>query len=147
MNEHAVPRNVTGFQFQLIGSMTLKQFGYLLFGCVMAFIFFKSPLSIFRYPIAAFFALAGVAFAFLPVQERPLEVFLINLIKSVYAPTQFVWQKQITLPDIFTQQTTAKKQSQLVKTQANHQDTSAKLATYLASIKSGTTPNLEMSED
>lgn len=99
MEQHPIPRNVTGFKFQLIGSMTLKQFAYLAFGLAIAFVVYKSPLSIFRYPLAAFFALLGVALAFIPIQERPLDIWIVNFIKSVYAPTQYVWRKEPAVPD------------------------------------------------
>ena len=42
MQQHPVPRNVTGFQFKLVGDMTLKQFGYLAGGVVMGYIAFRA---------------------------------------------------------------------------------------------------------
>jgi hypothetical protein len=133
MNEHPVPRNVTGFQFQLIGFMTLKQFGYLVTGALIAFVFFKAPISFFRFPIAAVFFCVGAAFAFLPVQERPLDEWIVNLIKSVYQPTQFTWEKEIHIPSLFQVKTTRAKKTRTVSPE-NQNDTKAKLNTYLSSI-------------
>src|SRR3989338_5500618 len=114
--------------------MTVKQFGYLLVGLILAFVFFRSPLSIFRFPIAGICAFIGFAFAFLPIQERPLDIWVVNLIKSIYSPTQFVWQKELVLPDILTHIpntiTTTKQQTQI----AHHHDAKDKLAAYLRTI-------------
>ena len=133
MNEHPVPRNVTGFEFQLIGFMTLKQFGYLAAGAILAFVFYNAPISFFRFPIAAFFLFIGIAFAFLPVQERPLDEWIVNLIKSVYQPTQFTWEKEIRIPAIFDIKTTSPKKKQVVTTE-HQEDTRAKLNAYLSSV-------------
>lgn len=133
MNEHPVPRNVTGFEFQLIGFMTLKQFGYLVAGAILAFVFYNAPISFFRFPIAAFFLFVGLAFAFLPVQERPLDEWIANLIKSVYQPTQFVWEKEVRIPALFEVKTTAANQKRATSPE-HHEDTRAKLKAYLASV-------------
>jgi len=134
MDQHPVPRNITGFQFQLIGSMTVKQFGYLLVGLILAFVFFKLPLSIFRFPIAGVCVFIGFAFAFLPIQERPLDIWVVNLIKSIYSPTLFVWKKGPVLPEVLTHipkmTQTARQQTQI----AHHHDAKDKLAAYLQTI-------------
>jgi hypothetical protein len=43
-----------------------------------------------------------VAFAFLPLEERPLDVWILNFFKSIYAPTVYLWQKQPKMPDFFS---------------------------------------------
>src|SRR3990167_505525 len=136
MEQHPVPRNISSFQFHLIGDMTLRQFGYLIAGVLCAFIVFKIvPLPvILKYPFAGIFAFAGVAFAFLPIQERPLDRWIVAFIKSIYSPTQFLWQKEGTFLEILAKQTTVstKKLSQ-THTQA-HQDARTKLHQYLATL-------------
>ena len=47
MDNHPIPQDVTGFQFRLIGDMTIKQFAYLAGGMILAWIFLASPLFIF----------------------------------------------------------------------------------------------------
>lgn len=134
MEQHPIPRNVTGFQFQLIGSMTLRQFGYLAAGLILAFVFFKAPLSFLRLPAAAFFAFLGFALAFLPIQERPLDVWILNFLKSVYSPTEYFWQKQ-NEPPLFLTLGLAKeeiRQKQAPKEQ--HEEAKEKLTNYLKSI-------------
>ncbi len=94
MEQHPVPQNVTTFQFRLIGDMTIKQFGYLAGGAILAYISYKLPLPFFfTWPMTIVFAIGGVGFAFVPVEERPMDIWVLSFIKSVYSPTQFVWAR------------------------------------------------------
>lgn len=56
--------------------------------------------SLLRWPIAGTTALLGIGLAFFPVQGQPLDRWLGAFIKSIYAPTQFVWQKDNAPPEI-----------------------------------------------
>ncbi len=104
MEQHPVPQNVTTFQFRLIGDMTLKQFGYLAGGAILGYISYKLPLPFFfTWPAAATFALGGVGFAFVPVEERPMDVWFLSFVKSIYSPTQYLWQKTKTTPPVSTE--------------------------------------------
>lgn len=95
MEQHPVPQNVTTFQFRLIGDMTLKQFGYLVVGAVLAYLAYRLPLPfLLNWPLAILFVLGGFGLAFVPVEERPMDVWLFSFVKSIYSPTQFVWQKR-----------------------------------------------------
>ncbi len=99
MEQHPVPQNVTTFQFRLIGDMTLKQFGYLAAGAILAYIFYKLPLPFFiNWPLAILSALGGFGFAFVPVEERPMDVWVLSFFKSIYSPTQYVWSKKQPQP-------------------------------------------------
>ena len=94
MEQHPVPQNVTTFQFRLIGDMTIKQFGYLAGGVILAYISYKLPLPFFfTWPMVIVFALGGFGFAFVPVEERPMDVWVLSFLKRIYSPTLFVWQK------------------------------------------------------
>ena len=78
--EHPVPQNVTAFEFHLVGDMTLKQFGYLGAGLLLAYITFTIVFSrspIIAIPFMIIFALTGAAFAFLnPWEPRGVSVSL-----------------------------------------------------------------------
>ena len=39
--------------------------------------------------------------AFLPIQERPLDKWILAFVKAVFSPTQFIWKKQPKRPEIF----------------------------------------------
>ncbi len=95
MENHPIPQDITGFQFKLIGNMTVKQFAYLAGGTVLAwFCFFILPLFIvIRLPLAIIFLAAGIGLAFVPIDGRPMDVMIVNLIKAMFAPTQYIYKK------------------------------------------------------
>jgi hypothetical protein len=94
MENHPIPQDVTGFQFKLIGNMTVKQFAYLATGCIFAIILYYAPvfllLKLFFIPL---FAGSGAALAFLPIDGRPLDVMVSQLIKALVSPNQYVYRK------------------------------------------------------
>jgi len=95
MEQHAIPRQITTFEFKLIGFLTIKQFIYLLIfiplGLSVYAIFPVPILNIFLGLIVAFI---GIAFAFVPINDRPMEVWVRNLIKRLISPTQYFFRKQ-----------------------------------------------------
>ncbi|MCL4360428.1 PrgI family protein [Patescibacteria group bacterium] len=94
MEQHPVPQNVTTFQFRLIGDMTIKQFGYLAGGVILAYLCYKLPLPFFfTWPLTLLTGLGGFGLAFVPIEERPMDVWIMSFFKNVYSPTQYVWQK------------------------------------------------------
>ncbi len=100
MEQHPVPQNVTTFQFRLIGDMTIKQFGYLAGGAILAYLSYILPLPFFfTWPLTVLFALLGIGFAFVPIEERPMDVWVLSFLKSVYTPTQFVWHRTQPKPE------------------------------------------------
>ncbi len=133
MEQHPIPRNITGFQFKLIGDMTLKQFGYLAGGSIIGYALFKLlPLPSFITIILgglSFFT--GIAFAFLPFQDRPLDQWLFAFIKSVYAPTQFIYRKDNQPPDILLQ-TSSRPKMVPISQQKQFADSKKMLDAYLS---------------
>jgi hypothetical protein len=97
IENHPIPQDITGFQFKLIGSMTIKQFAYLAGGFVLAWVFYISPLLfIIKIIIAAACAGIGASLAFLPIDGRPMDIMIVNFIKAVLKPTQYVYQQTNT---------------------------------------------------
>jgi len=103
MDNHPIPQDVTGFQFKLVGNMTVKQFAYLAIGVVIAAVIYKMPINfLIRVPFCAFFALLGTGLAYFPVGGRPLDLMIGNYIKALFRPTQFLYGKiggQIYFPN------------------------------------------------
>jgi len=94
MENHPIPQDITGFQFKLIGDMTIKQFAYLAAGVVIGWIIFVLPLiSIVKIPLAGASILLGVGFAFFPIEGRPMDLMISNFVKAIFSPTQFIYQK------------------------------------------------------
>jgi hypothetical protein len=99
---HPIPQNVTQYQFRLVGDMTLKQFLELAGGLLLAYLIYSSNLIfILKYPLALSSLLLGFGLAFFPIEDRPLDVWIINFIKSIYNPTRFIWKKSTHTPKLF----------------------------------------------
>jgi hypothetical protein len=98
---HPIPQNVTNFEFHLVGDMTLKQFGYLAAGVGLAFLVFttlSTSQPILAWPIIIISALLGVAFAFLPIQERPLDHWVVAFFKAIFQPTSLKFASKVINP-------------------------------------------------
>lgn len=94
MENHPIPQDITGFQFKLIGNMTVKQFAYLGSGVTLAWLTFYFPIYVLvKWPLMAAFAGIGAALAFLPIAGRPLDVMVAKYFKAIFSPTQYVYAK------------------------------------------------------
>lgn len=106
MEQHPIPQQISSYQFRLVGDMTLKQFFQVAGGALISLIFYSSKLpAIVKWPFILFFSLLGVALAFLPFEDRPLETWILSFFKSVYSPTIFNWRKMKTSTLFFRNET------------------------------------------
>ncbi len=72
--------------------MTLKQFFQIAGGALISLLIYSSGLhALIKWPLILFFTLFGVALAFLPFEDRPLEKWVIAFFRSVYSPTIYNW--------------------------------------------------------
>lgn len=137
MEQHPVPRNISGFQFHLIGDMTMRQFAYLAAGVAVGYFVFKAApfSSVINIPLALTFGFIGFAFAFLPIQERPLDRWILAFVKSIMSPTQYLWYKNNPPPDIFSRPVVLRTLNAPATNQTQiHKETNAKLRAYLATM-------------
>ena len=94
MEQHPIPQQITSYEFKLVGEMTLKQFGKAAGGIVIAMLINAAPLVFFiKWPLVFLFAVGGLALAFVPFQDRPLETWLMAFLRSIYNPTMFIYKK------------------------------------------------------
>lgn len=134
MEQHPVPQQISSYEFRLVGDMTLKQFGQVAGGVLLALLFYALPLpGYLKWPLAIISAFAGIAMAFLPIEERPLQTWALAFLKACYSPTQFLWQKKQNKPRVFEEVT--------LKPVTNAQDTKIpqdkqKLENYLSGLSS-----------
>lgn len=102
MEQHPIPQAITTYEFRLVGEMTLKQFVKLTFGLGLAFLFYISPLPFYaKWPLIAIFSLLGIGLAFIPIEGRPLETWIVSFIKAIYSPTEYIYKKTPQLPEFF----------------------------------------------
>ncbi|HSV94571.1 MAG TPA: PrgI family protein [Spirochaetia bacterium] len=98
--QHLLPQDISNYRFRLIGDMTIKQFASLGICIVLAIIAYSFPLPFFfKYPLVFAFILLGVGMAFVPVQGRSLDIWMIAFIKSIYSPTQYTWKSTPATPE------------------------------------------------
>jgi hypothetical protein len=94
MDNHPIPQDITGFEFKLIGNMTVKQFAYIAAGVFFGWVLFVTPLLfVIKVPLALISVGIGVALAFIPIEGRPMDVMVKNFFKAVFSPTQYIYRK------------------------------------------------------
>ena len=102
MEQHPIPQAITTYKFKLVGDMTLKQFLELAAGVVSAWVLFNSPANfLLKWTLGPFLAFFGFSLAFLPIEDRSLDQWIINFVKAVYSPTQFIYRPEVKKLDIF----------------------------------------------
>lgn len=100
MDQHPIPQNVTGFQFKLIGTMTVKQFGYVGAGVIAAVITYYLPIKgvvgiLLKILLIPFFGASGAIVAFIPIDGRPVDVMAGNFLKALFSPNQYIYRKNV----------------------------------------------------
>lgn len=101
--QHAIPQQISAYEFRLVGDMTLRQFFQLAAGALVSLVIYASNLpAIIKWPLILFSFLVGVAFAFFPLEDRPLTKWVFLFVKAIYSPTLYVW-KTTDKPPIFFQ--------------------------------------------
>lgn len=89
-----MPRQITTFEFKLIGFLTLKQFIYLVIFFPVGYIVFRLfPIPLLNILLGLIVAGIGVVLAFVPINDRPMEVWIRNLFKRLTGPTQYFFRK------------------------------------------------------
>jgi hypothetical protein len=94
MEQHPIPRQITTFEFKLIGFMTLRQFLYLVVAFPVAYIVYALfPIPILNILLAIVVDGIGVIIAFVPYQDRSLDIWAKNIWKRLQNPTQYYYHK------------------------------------------------------
>ena len=97
MEQHAIPQQISSYEFKLVGEMTLKQFLKAAAGIVLALLINSTKLIILvKWPLMLIFGGVGILFAFVPFEDRPLEVWVKAFIESIYNPTIYIYKKKST---------------------------------------------------
>ena len=145
MKQHPVPQNISSFEFKLVGDLTMKQFGFLALGFILAGIIYASPLpGVFKWPLILLFGFGGVSLAFMPVEERSLDRWFVSFIRAVYSPTQYVWKKENYIPWLY--QTTVQPQMVPQTEVATTQESKGKLEEYLRTLPQKPQNTLDLRE-
>jgi hypothetical protein len=102
MQQHAIPQNVTSFEFKIVGFLTLKQFGMLGACAVLGFIsFMVIANTVLRISFVIFFVGLGILLTFGSIQQIPFYRWIFIFIKAIFSPTQRIWVKSASAPEYF----------------------------------------------
>lgn len=79
--------------------MTVKQFGYVAVGAVMAVVLYYLPLSgffavLFKVFMIPILGASGVIVAFVPIDGRPIDTMATNFVKALFSPNQYIYKRQ-----------------------------------------------------
>ncbi|MFA6518191.1 MAG: carboxypeptidase-like regulatory domain-containing protein [Candidatus Shapirobacteria bacterium] len=95
MEQHSIPQQISSYEFKLVGEMTLKQFLKAAVGIVLALMINATGLVFFiKYPLVLALGGGGLALAFVPFEDRPLETWILSFLKSIYTPTILIYKKR-----------------------------------------------------
>lgn len=102
MREHAIPQDVTGYRFHIIGNMTLKQFAEIGAGVLLGVVIYATNLpDIIKWPLIMIVVGLGAMAAFVPFEERPFDHWIVTFFRVLYKPTKFYWKRHAKIPDPF----------------------------------------------
>lgn len=89
-------------EFKLFGELTIRQFGYVAGGALVAFVCYVSftDIPIIRWPLVVFFGILGIMLAVFKVNDRPFEVWLANFIFALFTSQRRIWKKSAKTPEI-----------------------------------------------
>ncbi len=113
--QHAIPQSIMSVEFKIIGDLTLKQFFFLLIFCGLAYTSFMAvgPFII-KWLLVIFFTASGLAFAFMPLGDRGLDTWIVNFLRAMFLPNQFVYRKDENVPSVFLYQNLDVLRSELI---------------------------------
>jgi len=95
MEQHAIPQQISSYEFKLVGEMTLKQFLKAAGGILLAVLINASGLIFFiKWPLMLITGAGGLMLAFVPFQDRPLDQWVSAFIKAIYSPTIYTYKKK-----------------------------------------------------
>lgn len=94
MQQHPVPQPISSYEFHLVGDMTLRQFGKLAAGVILALIVYALGLPGFmKWTLIFLFVGLGAGSAFVPFEGRPIDTWIMAFFKRIYSPTQYIWRQ------------------------------------------------------
>jgi hypothetical protein len=100
--EHPIPQEVSTYQFKLVGDMTIQQFMQVAAGAIVSLIIYSTNMAAYvKWPLIIISFLIGIAFAFFPIEDRPLSKWLVLFVKAIYSPTVYVWNKNAVRHNFF----------------------------------------------
>lgn len=116
MERHAVPQNIMEVEFKLFGALTVRQFGYLAGGLILALIIYFTPLpGLLRFALIIISVLLGLFLSLVRINGQSSSVWLTNFIVAMFTSQERVWKKTGVVPEIFQEQVQKSREETLMK--------------------------------
>jgi len=98
MYEHAIPQNITEFEFKLFAGLTVRQFIYVLVSGGLSFALFQLNKvglfpSLFTYILVPLILIVGLGLGLGSYQKRSLEEWFTSFLRASNVPLRRVWKK------------------------------------------------------
>lgn len=103
MQQHPIPQNVMQVEFQLVGNLTLRQFGYLAAGGMITFMIYLLPFSdLLKWPLLLSVAVFFAALVWLPFNDITLDRWIVAFFRAINSPTKRIWRKEVKALSVFS---------------------------------------------
>ncbi len=136
MEAHPIPRQITTFEFKLVGFFTVKQFIEIVFFAVIGFVLYLIfPIPLVNIVVGVLVGAIGFALALLPYNERPLDEWIVLMFRRLRSPTQYIFHKNNPAVYFFNDLYFVSDPHRVL----THVESREKLAAYLARAQSAQT--------
>ena len=97
--QHPIPQNFMDVEFKIVGDFTVRQFTYLcVTGFPMYLIYNGVTQGFLKTILLGIFGILGFLLVFVPIDDRGMDVWIVNFFKAVYANNRRVWRKTPIIP-------------------------------------------------
>lgn len=132
--QHPIPQNFMDVEFKIVGDFTVRQFTYLvLFGFPMYAIFQSPTQGFIKTVVLTILGILGFLLVFVPIDDRGMDVWIVNFFKAVYANNRRVWRKTPFIPKTLSMESIKLVQGEMITLAPTA--SRRKLEDYLKGIK------------
>ena len=133
--QHPIPQNFMDVEFKIVGDFTVRQFTYLCATGFPMYLLFQSPVQGFiKSVLLIVLGLLGFLLVFVPIDDRGMDVWIVNFFKAVYANNRRVWRKTPFVPKTLSMEAIKLVQGEMITLAPTA--SRRKLEDYLKGIKS-----------
>ena len=133
--QHPIPQNFMDVEFKIVGDFTVRQFTYLCATGFPMYLLFQSPVQGFiKSVLIIILGLLGFLLVFVPIDDRGMDVWIVNFFKAVYANNRRVWRKTPFVPKTLSMEAIKIVQGEMITLAPTA--SRRKLEDYLKGIKS-----------
>ncbi len=105
MERHAVPQNIMDVEFKLFGALSVKQFGYLAGGLLIALSIYFLPFpSALRFVLIIIAVILGLFLSLVKINGQYSSIWLANFVVAMFTSQERVWKKTGYVSDVFNEE-------------------------------------------